>query len=139
MVSRNFLLAGKAIFTAQNDKGEHFTFKIAMKKGDPNGQFKNDIYFAYLLTGPDNESSYTYLGVVVPGDVMTVVNRKQAPATDKARAILNYLFKVVAGVKALPVGYDLKHAGRCGRCGRTLTVPSSIDAGLGPECAQMAA
>jgi hypothetical protein len=26
------------------------------------------------------------------------------------------------------------HEGRCGRCGRTLTVPESIESGFGPEC-----
>ena len=27
------------------------------------------------------------------------------------------------------------HEGRCGRCGRKLTVPASIERGLGPVCA----
>jgi hypothetical protein len=29
----------------------------------------------------------------------------------------------------------VRHEGKCGRCGRTLTVPESIDRGIGPECA----
>ena len=28
-------------------------------------------------------------------------------------------------------------AGACGRCGRPLTVPSSIDRGIGPDCAAL--
>ncbi len=31
-------------------------------------------------------------------------------------------------------GYKLVHEGRCGRCGRTLTVPESVTEGIGPEC-----
>jgi hypothetical protein len=30
---------------------------------------------------------------------------------------------------------ELRHAGLCGRCGRPLTVPESIDTGFGPTCA----
>lgn len=31
---------------------------------------------------------------------------------------------------------DIRHEGRCGRCGRALTRPESIDTGLGPDCAE---
>ena len=31
------------------------------------------------------------------------------------------------------------HEGRCGRCGRKLTVPESIEAGYGPECINLVA
>lgn len=36
--------------------------------------------------------------------------------------------------KALPEGYEIYHMGRCCRCGKALTVPSSIESGLGPVC-----
>jgi hypothetical protein len=39
---------------------------------------------------------------------------------------------------ALPSGWEFRHEGRCGRCGRTLTVPESIDSGFGPECINLA-
>jgi hypothetical protein len=38
----------------------------------------------------------------------------------------------------LPGSVDVLHSGRCGRCGRTLTTPDSIERGLGPECAHKA-
>lgn len=31
---------------------------------------------------------------------------------------------------------ELRHEGSCGRCGRKLTTPESIDTGLGPVCAE---
>ena len=31
--------------------------------------------------------------------------------------------------------FEFRHEGRCGRCGRALTVPESIDTGFGPHCA----
>ena len=30
----------------------------------------------------------------------------------------------------------IRHEGRCGRCGRKLTTPASIDTGIGPVCAE---
>jgi hypothetical protein len=30
---------------------------------------------------------------------------------------------------------EIWHSGRCGRCSRRLTVPESIAAGIGPDCA----
>ena len=29
---------------------------------------------------------------------------------------------------------EIWHEGKCGKCGRPLTVPSSIENGLGPSC-----
>ena len=49
-------------------------------------------------------------------------------------AALNFLFKQAAR-PAFPPNFVVRHDGRCGRCGRQLTVPSSIDKGIGPECA----
>jgi hypothetical protein len=40
----------------------------------------------------------------------------------------------LAAVEA--TGWKVHHEGRCGRCGRTLTVPESIESGIGPECAK---
>jgi hypothetical protein len=30
---------------------------------------------------------------------------------------------------------EIRHDGACGRCGRSLTVPASVDTGFGPHCA----
>ena len=31
-------------------------------------------------------------------------------------------------------GFDVHHEGKCGKCGRPLTVPESVKTGLGPIC-----
>jgi hypothetical protein len=36
----------------------------------------------------------------------------------------------------IPTELVIRHNGSCGRCGRKLTVPTSIKAGIGPECAK---
>ena len=37
----------------------------------------------------------------------------------------------------IPEALEIRHEGSCGRCGRPLTVPSSIDRGIGPDCAAL--
>ena len=60
-LSREFFLGGKATFTVQNnDTGEHRTYRI--KKSKPNAKYPRPSHFVGLLTGPDNTSSYQYLG-----------------------------------------------------------------------------
>ena len=36
----------------------------------------------------------------------------------------------------LPPALEVWHEGRCGRCGRKLTTPQSVETGFGPVCAQ---
>jgi hypothetical protein len=36
----------------------------------------------------------------------------------------------------LPEFVEVWHEGKCGKCGRALTVPSSILTGIGPECSK---
>jgi predicted metal-dependent hydrolase len=40
-------------------------------------------------------------------------------------------------VESLCPGFNVHHEGKCGRCGRLLTVPSSIESGIGPECSKI--
>lgn len=38
----------------------------------------------------------------------------------------------------IPPSLEVWHEGRCGRCGRALTVPESIASGIGPVCEGLA-
>ena len=123
-----FALAGKAIFTISNPAtGGRFTFKVRRKaEGSP--------AFVSVLTGTNNQDDYTYLGTVFAdgtyrhGRKSTI--RESAPS---ARAFAWLWPRALA--KAVPPTLSVQHEGRCGRCGRPLTVPESIDTGFGPECA----
>jgi len=46
----------------------------------------------------------------------------------------DWFFKMLKFNVALPEYVQVYHEGRCGRCGRKLTTPASIEAGFGPEC-----
>jgi hypothetical protein len=158
MVSRNFLLAGQAIFTVTNPSGERYTYKVECAPANP-PKFPNTAYLVSLLTGPDNTSNYRYLGVLrMERGPRTMIHLHETTkscnrASSRVFKVCDWAIKVIAYggyvtafdvdgkvmvVKpGLPGGYKIQHAGKCGRCGRLLTVPESIESGIGPECAKM--
>lgn len=135
MINKDFVLAGKAIFTIDNGKGTHYTYKVTHKEAT--GQY-NESWFVSLLTGPDNTSNYTYLGMLNPFNGAVSLTRKSKfdDLTLPVR-VIRWALNIIWSSKELPTGYNIRHEGRCGRCGRVLTVPESIDTGIGPECAKL--
>jgi hypothetical protein len=134
---RNFLLAGKAIFTVVSKKsGVRFTYKV--KKHD-----EKDLWFVSVLTGPDNTSSYSYLGTVFtqtgqfgPSRVFRSTAKSRIAVDAPSNKAFSWLFRMVDEGKSVEEFAEVHHEGRCGRCGRRLTVPESIESGFGPECIQ---
>lgn len=106
-------------------------------------------WFVAVLTGPDNTRDFTFLGTIFPPvqsrplsggrqighDYHHGKRSKIASDATSAQAWI-WLWKHVLLGRKLPKTIRVFHEGRCGRCGRTLTVPSSITTGLGPECAE---
>ena len=127
-ISPEFVLGGNATFTVDNGKGEHYTFKVRQPKPEMP-------FFANLLTGPDNEESFTYMGMVVVGD-LKLTAKSAFPCDSKPVKVLRWALGVVWGQNTLPEGYNVQHAGKCGCCGRKLTHPESLATGIGPECAK---
>lgn len=125
---KDFMLAGNATFTVRSGKtSERLTFKVRK----PN---ETSPHFISVMNGPDNENSFQFVGTIF-GDGTYAHGKKsrispEAPAGKAARWVVE---RVLSG-KELP-NCEIWHEGRCGRCGRKLTVPESIELGLGPECA----
>ena len=132
---RQFLTAGHAIFTIVG-KETRYTFKIVRKDPDVGSTYTQPAYFVSLLTGPNNVQDYTYVGLLIVQDGCVRVTRKSAYKQDSRPVVaLNWaLGRIWRGQDLAPSG-RFYHVGRCGRCGRALTVPASIETGLGPECA----
>lgn len=137
MVTRDFVMAGKAIFTVSNGD-ERYTYRVTRKEST-NPRFPNDTFFIGYLAGSDNTSSYSYLGVVTEAGEVKLTKASKAAADSKVAKVAAWALRQVWSQAALPAGYEIMHAGRCGRCGRLLTVPESIETGLGPECITKAA
>lgn len=127
IAARTFILAGNATFTIRSEKtGARFTYRVRASEDGA-------VHFVALLNGPDNEGDFQYIGYVRRGVFFhgnkSRINR-EAPSV---KAFAWAFSKIQAGV--IPDTLGVWHEGRCGRCGRKLTVPESIEAGIGPECA----
>ena len=91
------------------------------------------LWFVSVLTGCDNESSYSFLGTNFTKDNYT--HSKKTSVTEDADSVKvwKWLCENWSTLGMYPT-VEFWHEGRCGRCGRKLTVPESIDTGFGPEC-----
>lgn len=126
---KRFILAGNATFTIVSQKtGARFTFKV--RESDD-----GKVFFVKVLTGSNNEEDFTFLGTIW-SDSRAYRRGNRSPISESApsaKAFGWFWSKLLGGT--LPETCEFFHAGRCGRCGRKLTVPSSVETGLGPECA----
>lgn len=125
-----YMLAGNATVTLASARtGTRYTYRVRAAK-DARGDVT---HFISVLTGSDNTRDYSYLGVVGRDGVRTTQRSTVGPDAPSTRAIQWALRKLQEG--QLPTELEVHHSGRCGRCGRELTVPESIRTGLGPTCA----
>ena len=140
---RAFVFAGNARFTLRSLRtGARFTYRVRVKKADLEAGLAGGAltYFVETLRGPDNETDYRYLGVLrQPGQFWFTSASQQHRGSASAQALVWALDAMRCGRAVLGNRLEVWHEGRCGRCGRALTVPESIGRGLGPECAGRAA
>lgn len=131
--AKDYILAGHALITVRNpETGGRFTFKVSAPKPDE-GQPVAPIRFVAVLSGSNNEEDYTYLGTLRPGDAYRHGLRSRVSADAPAVKAFAWTWRrLCAGT--LPATIEVWHEGRCGRCGRLLTVPESVESGYGPEC-----
>lgn len=121
-----FILGGKSLFTFLNTKSENrFTYNVKKHKTD-------DIYFVSVLTNPD---VYQYIGVIKNKEFTHTKKSKISKESQSVR-VFDFVFSKLKS-SSLPESIEIWHEGKCGKCGRTLTVPSSIQTGFGPECIKM--
>ena len=129
--AKTFALAGNATITLESLKsGAHFTFKVREKEANNGGT----IHFVSLLRGPNNETDFTYMGLIREGRFTLTKNSKVSADAPSYKAF-DYFWNKTNG--AIPPQLVVHHEMKCGRCGRTLTVPSSITRGIGPDCAEL--
>lgn len=132
---REFVLAGNALFTITSLRtGKHFTYK-AKRSVRYDQKLGLDVpvspaaWKISVLNGRDNSKDYRYIGLIHESDKR--FRHRFDGVTTAAKGfewVWNHL-------ERCSERFEFRHAGRCGRCGRRLTVPSSIDSGIGPECA----
>jgi hypothetical protein len=120
--AHNYCFAGKSTITLKSRKTEnHFSYRVSVAKD-------NDKLFFVSIAG-ERDSCFG------------IVGEKGFFLTKRAKAngvTLNDLyvkaFVWFLKLKELPYELQAQHENHCGRCGRQLTHPESIDRGVGPEC-----
>jgi hypothetical protein len=123
-----FALAGKATLTLVSRVTEaRFTYQV---RASADGQ----VYFVNLLNGPDNENHYSYFGYIRRGIFFHGGAKAKIGYDAPSVKAFDWTWKALSR-DLLPATLEVWHEGRCGRCNRKLTVPSSVASGLGPECA----
>ncbi len=132
-LDQNFFFGGNATFTIESEKsGTHKTYKIRQTK--PNPRFPVPSLMVFLLTGPCNETDYQYIGMTNRDNGQLKLTANSKRTMDSADVItFNWMMKHLFTDKVL-TNAKVHHEGKCGCCGRTLTVPESITRGIGPEC-----
>lgn len=127
--AHRYIFAGNATITLRSAKtGTHFTYRIRKSE-------KGDVFFVQLLTGPDN---YSYLACIFANRPYHLHHSAKSCAGVAAPSFraLSYALTHLRDDN-IPEALEIRHEGSCGRCGRPLTVPSSIDRGIGPDCAAL--
>ena len=128
----NFVLAGNAILTLESQKtGVHYTYRVQRAKA-PDGSPCNR-WFVSLLTGPQNTSDYTYIGLLDEYGFRLTAGSKLGADAAPVRGF-KFMWTHAHDRNSMPPQMLVRHEGRCGRCSRVLTVPESLDNGNGPEC-----
>lgn len=145
-ITPDFIKAGKAIFTVANATGEHYIYQVTKKDPEPGSKYESfgPTWFVAMLTGPDNTSDYTYMGLVEHrfnqlqynsgANWVRLTKASKYKMDSKPIQVFNFAMRVVEGKQQLPAGYSIRHNDLCGRCGRQLTDPTSLATGLGPIC-----
>jgi Family of unknown function (DUF6011) len=129
----HFMLAGNAHMTFVSKRtGARFTYRIQQGKTRA-GDTRMPPHFVSVLTGPD---AYQYLGCIFQSRTYAHGGAKSSISKDATSSVaFGWVFSKLAGGRHHEE-LEVWHEGRCGRCGRALTVPESIASGLGPECAR---
>lgn len=141
ITTKTFALAGNATFTVTSRKtGVRFTFKVRQPKPEMP-------HFVSLLNGSDNENDFAYFGFIGRNGEFIHAKPEKTRITPDAPSAKAFAFfwrhvdgspftiKTTGETVTLADVVEVHHEGRCCRCGRKLTVPESIESGVGPECA----
>lgn len=151
---QDYIFAGKATITIRNTQdGTRFTYKIKKSKT------KELKFYVDNLRGPD---LYAKMGVIIgnnkeyylpfdwkekiqmarrnfaalhPGNPFPEKLYTEQHMPKSLKMFLKFLNWYKSDVEKMQ-NHEIWHEGVCGKCGQPLTVPESIERGLGPVCAK---
>jgi hypothetical protein len=125
--SLKFITGGNATFTCLNTKtGNRFTYNVRVLKKSLK---TTPLFFVRVLTSPD---VYQFVGSVTKNRYKHSVKSGISESAQSVK-VFNYVLNKLSN-SLLDEFIEIWHEGKCGKCGRQLTVPDSIESGFGPEC-----
>lgn len=125
----SYTLAGNAVLTLQSvPTGAHYTFRV--RRGE--GCDERRLPACWWVDARADGDRWVGVGRIGDTPRRPLLARRGAPAG--ALAAFGWFWRRAQAGESHP---DLRvfHEGRCGRCGRPLTHPESVQTGLGPVCA----
>ena len=118
-----FIFGGNSVFTLLNTQtSNRFTFKVKKHKFD-------DVFFVSVLTSPD---VFEFIGSY-KSDKFKHSKKSRISETSQSVRVFNFVISKLQQSNLSEL-IEIWHHGRCGKCGKMLTVPKSIQTGFGPEC-----
>lgn len=132
---REFILAGNALFTLKSLRTDaHYTFKVERRMRIDVATGKQvavspPSWIVKVLFRPANDDArnYRYIGAINSNKYFARATNDPQPSAIGFQWCWEHLDR--CGER-----FEFNHSGRCGRCGRLLTTPESVAAGIGPEC-----
>jgi hypothetical protein len=131
---RNFIFAGRSVFTLENNETKNYiTFRIKQIKRL--GKIIPNQFGIECKVLGDNTAGYNFLGFL-DLNKKTFKRWSRLPNDYVGYKTLFWLLQNLESIEDLKCYPKLAiyHEGCCCKCGRPLTVPESIDSGIGPEC-----
>lgn len=126
---QNFIKGGKALFTLRSNKtGKRFTYKVRQSRD-------GNVFFVSVLRGQDNTGHYSYFAHFGSNGLKFGKKSKVGFDAPSVKAFFWFWDKLQSATPELPDSLEFWHEGRCSRCSRVLTVPESLERGIGPHCA----
>ena len=130
----NLFFAGRALLTFVNtDTKNHITVKVKQMKDRDDRSKKLPIYSLSIRMNGDGENGYVFAGSLFK-DTLRIKWGKEVVPHSTITKISEWLIGLVKNPQLVAPNLQMFHEGICCCCGRTLTNPESIVAGIGPEC-----
>ena len=133
---RNFIFAGRSVFTLENkESGNYITFKISQIKKQ--GKVVANQFGINCKVLGDSDAGYQFLGFL---DIQKKTFKRWGSQSGNPSYVGYKTFAwILNNLGQLERFTDkdklaIYHEGTCCKCGRPLTVPHSIDTGIGPDC-----
>ena len=127
---KKYCMSGNAIVTLTSPSGVHYTYFIRAPWLDDKSEFTEDVRFVYVL---GSEGKWLYIGGLYKnGTIFRKTKNSSVRESSESFKGMKYLVKMMNHEFETPM--IVQHEGACGRCGRRLTDPVSIETGIGPKC-----